>query len=55
MDIIAELRKKYKKRRDSAGRMKYPAGGADIYILCDMIDLLETVIGRLEQGMGVDE
>lgn len=45
---LTNMREKYSKKPDSRGIYRFPAGGRDIMILCDIIENLEQIIIRLQ-------
>ena len=57
MKKISDYEKKYRKQQDRNGNWKYPAGGADIYDLCDTINNLVKLIRKLQCGnrLSMDE
>lgn len=49
------IKDKYAKRKDSAGRMKYPAGGADMMYLCSMVEGLELLVRKAQRLLPAKE
>ena len=47
-------RKKYEKKMDSAGRMRFPAGGEDIHKLCNAIEHLLAIIRSVQTQLPIE-
>ena len=54
MTMTGAMRKKYAPVADSAGRLRRPAGGKDIILLCKVIDELEGILRDVQHSSPVD-
>ena len=54
MIITREMRKKYAPVADTITRVWRPAGGRDVYYLCDVIDELESILRDVQRMATID-